>query len=269
MSVIHPSSSLTVFWINSQRRTHCLSIPAKLYLDTSLGALCVDLALLKKPLLLFPPRLPWHGPDMGDMSESGGCFRLSLFFFLSLCCLSTGCQFEKCAPPNLIGFSPCASLWTDRHRRIQRNSFQEVQSKVHNTPFVLCIWLSIRFFFPSQTSSIQSFCASWAAWRKFVTLVLLQEIDGCRSMVTCSWQPIILRNYKLVQVIGTIFIGRLKNHLVIVYILHLADTFIRSDLQSIQAIHFFFHYVCSLGIEPTTFCTANTMLCHWATGTLV
>ncbi len=30
---------------------------------------------------------------------------------------------------------------------------------------------------------------------------------------------------------------------------------------------FFFQYVCSLGIEPTTFCTANTMLYHWATGT--
>ncbi len=25
-------------------------------------------------------------------------------------------------------------------------------------------------------------------------------------------------------------------------------------------------YVCSLGIEPTTFCTANAMLYHWATG---
>ncbi len=30
---------------------------------------------------------------------------------------------------------------------------------------------------------------------------------------------------------------------------------------------FFFQYVCSLGIEPTTFCAANTMLYHWATGT--
>ncbi len=34
-------------------------------------------------------------------------------------------------------------------------------------------------------------------------------------------------------------------------ILHLADAFIQSDLQCIQAIHFFFNqYVCSLGIEP-------------------
>ncbi len=31
---------------------------------------------------------------------------------------------------------------------------------------------------------------------------------------------------------------------------------------------FFYQYVCSLGIEPMTFCAANAMLYHWATGTL-
>ncbi len=35
--------------------------------------------------------------------------------------------------------------------------------------------------------------------------------------------------------------------------LHLSDAFIQSDLQYIQVIHFFCQYVCSLGIEPTTF----------------
>ncbi len=50
--------------------------------------------------------------------------------------------------------------------------------------------------------------------------------------------------------------------------MHLADAFIQSDLQYIQAIHFFYQYVCSLGIEPMTFCAANAMLYHWATGTL-
>ncbi len=48
--------------------------------------------------------------------------------------------------------------------------------------------------------------------------------------------------------------------------MHLADTFIQSDLQCIQVIHFW-QYVCSLGIEPTNFCAANAMLYHWATGT--
>ncbi len=34
---------------------------------------------------------------------------------------------------------------------------------------------------------------------------------------------------------------------------HLTDAFIQSDLQCIQAIHLYCQYVCSLGIEPTTF----------------
>ncbi len=32
-------------------------------------------------------------------------------------------------------------------------------------------------------------------------------------------------------------------------------------------LYIFCQYVCSLGIEPTTFCAANAMLYHWATGT--
>ncbi len=35
--------------------------------------------------------------------------------------------------------------------------------------------------------------------------------------------------------------------------MHLADAFIQSDLQCIQAVHLYCQYVCSLGIEPTTF----------------
>ncbi len=46
--------------------------------------------------------------------------------------------------------------------------------------------------------------------------------------------------------------------------MHLPDAFIQSNLQYIQVIHFH-QYVCSLGIEPTTFCTADAMLHHRAT----
>ncbi len=51
--------------------------------------------------------------------------------------------------------------------------------------------------------------------------------------------------------------------------MHLSEIFIQSDLQYIQTIqlYIFCQYVCSLGIEPTTFCAANAMLYHWATGT--
>ncbi len=41
---------------------------------------------------------------------------------------------------------------------------------------------------------------------------------------------------------------------------HLADAFIQSDLQCIQAIHLYCQYVLS---------AANAMLYHWATGTLI
>ncbi len=37
--------------------------------------------------------------------------------------------------------------------------------------------------------------------------------------------------------------------------MHLADAFIQSDLQCIQAIHLYCQYVCSLGIEPNALTT--------------
>ncbi len=42
---------------------------------------------------------------------------------------------------------------------------------------------------------------------------------------------------------------------------HLADAFIQSDLFR---LYIFGQYVFSLGIEPATFCAANTMFYHWA-----
>ncbi len=48
--------------------------------------------------------------------------------------------------------------------------------------------------------------------------------------------------------------------------MHLEDVFIKSDRFRLY-ICLFFLYVSSLGIEPTTFCAANEMLYHWATGT--
>ncbi len=50
--------------------------------------------------------------------------------------------------------------------------------------------------------------------------------------------------------------------------MHLADAFLQSDLHCIQAIHLYCQYVCSLGIEPTTFALLTQCSNHWATGTL-
>ncbi len=46
--------------------------------------------------------------------------------------------------------------------------------------------------------------------------------------------------------------------------MHLADAFIQSDLQLHSGYTFLNQYVCSLGIEPTTFCAADEMLYLWA-----
>ncbi len=48
--------------------------------------------------------------------------------------------------------------------------------------------------------------------------------------------------------------------------MHLADAFIQTT-YSIFRLYMYCQYVCSLGIEPTTFCAANEMLYLWATET--
>ncbi len=55
-----------------------------------------------------------------------------------------------------------------------------------------------------------------------------------------------------------------SSNIIFYFYAFLADAFIQSDLQYIQVIHFH-KYVCSLGIEPTTFCKTDAMLYHWAT----
>ncbi len=55
--------------------------------------------------------------------------------------------------------------------------------------------------------------------------------------------------------------------LVYIYIYAFSRLFYPKRLTVHSGYTFFSQYVCSLGIEPTTFCADNTMLYHWATGT--
>ncbi len=50
-----------------------------------------------------------------------------------------------------------------------------------------------------------------------------------------------------------------------VYIYAFNRRFYPKRLTIAFRLYIFNQYVCSLGIEPTTFCAANTMLYHWAT----
>ncbi len=45
-------------------------------------------------------------------------------------------------------------------------------------------------------------------------------------------------------------------------------TYLAEATYSAFRLYIFYQYVCSLGIEPITFCAANAMLYHWATGPL-
>ncbi len=86
---------------------------------------------------------------------------------------------------------------------------------------------------------------------------VIQYVDEIVSASEQIWKNLALHDLLTIRVNGC-------HHLH----LHLSDAFIQSNLQCIQAIHFC-QYVCSLEIEPTTFCVADAMLYHWATGTAI
>ncbi len=58
-----------------------------------------------------------------------------------------------------------------------------------------------------------------------------------------------------------------SRHYIYIYIYAFSRRFYPKRLTVHPGYTLFDHYACSLGIEPTTFCTANAMLYHWATGT--
>ncbi len=57
------------------------------------------------------------------------------------------------------------------------------------------------------------------------------------------------------------------SNFIYIYIYAFSRRFYPKRLTLHSVLYIFCQYVCSLGIEPTTFCAANAMLYHWATGT--
>ncbi len=49
--------------------------------------------------------------------------------------------------------------------------------------------------------------------------------------------------------------------------IYIYQTLLSKATYSTFRLYIFCQYGCSLEIEPTTFCTANAMIYHWATGT--
>ncbi len=99
----------------------------------------------------------------------------------------------------------------------------------------------------------------------------------CPSLFLLHQQPMsLLLN---IQIIGQCLHSSLQHasetmnipqlHLYRFTFMYLADAFVQSDLQCIQAIHLYCQYVCSLGIEPTTFALLTQCSNYWATGTQI
>ncbi len=79
------------------------------------------------------------------------------------------------------------------------------------------------------------------------------------------WSKIVHQSYLYVYV-SYPYLFRIKTSWFANNFKHLTDTFIQSNL--LQAVHLYCQYVCSLGIEPTTFALLTQCSNHWATGTL-
>ncbi len=73
-----------------------------------------------------------------------------------------------------------------------------------------------------------------------------------------------LSQQQLKSILCVVLLGTKERRRVTAACLHLCFYPKRLTVHSGYA---FCQYVCSLGIEPTTFCAANTMLYHWTTGT--
>ncbi len=144
-------------------------------------------------------------------------------------------------------FSVCyALLW-----RSTRSCSSPAVTSVWRTPAELC-WPSCS---RSSTGEEGSYVGA-----EFVCIILMLVFNAIVGFENCLNKLNLNKRWNV----------HLWLILRIITFMHLADTFIQSDLQCIQAIQFFFcQYVCSLGIEPTTFCDANAMLYHWIPGTLL
>ncbi len=117
----------------------------------------------------------------------------------------------------------------------------------------------------------------WNLWIKWYVQFFFFTFTHAFTGLLNSWF-MILDNTEKHQMHCWYFSLRLVRHIISVgtqepflsinwfalHLMHLAD---KSHLQCIQAIYIYYQYVCSLGIEPMTFCVADAMLYHWATGT--
>ncbi len=115
----------------------------------------------------------------------------------------------------------------------------------NNTVCFICFLSSHRYF--SLRTSCQTQCtgsisvSTWSAWTRELWLAFGTGGDAQECQ---------------------------QGYIYITFIYAFSRRFYPKRLNSAFRLYiFFYQYVCSLGIEPMTFCAANAMLYHWATGT--
>ncbi len=106
-----------------------------------------------------------------------------------------------------------------------------------------------------------------SAWKDIFAELEMVKVAGSNIIGLQKWVGPVPPTYNVPtpMITPTVTLRYSRDHLH----LHLADAFIQSDLQCIQVIHFYCQYMCSLGIEPTTFALLTQCSNHWATGSLI
>ncbi len=105
---------------------------------------------------------------------------------------------------------------------------------------------------------------------RFILNVSFCLRDNFRFVVwrTFLWKHIFAHNFFYFAIMTffsqfSVYISQFGLFLIYIYIYAFSRRFYPKRLTVHSGYTFFFYqYVCSLGIEPTTFCAANTMLYH-------
>ncbi len=85
--------------------------------------------------------------------------------------------------------------------------------------------------------------------RVVTVLVRTVIVMSSQGLYTSSCSYNCPHNYKVLQDVSALHFV----YILYAFCMHLADAFIQSDLQSAFRLYIFCQYMCSLGIEPTTF----------------
>ncbi len=137
-----------------------------------------------------------------------------------------------------------------------QNGRKDIVKVIHVTPVVLTQFYEATRVFVSKKK------------KKKTNLPLIYKILICNVH---SWECITVHECCVHATEDKTEVKPLESHGLLsqcLYIYIYETLLSKATYSAFRLYIFFYQYVCSLGLEPTTFCAANAMLYHWATGTL-